>query len=78
MLAKKHAYTHLYFTAEQIAAGVAERGLRPPLNPDWPTDLRVTLDREELGRGSRKTHHFRRDRTSPRGAKSRLRGHTLA
>jgi serine/threonine protein kinase len=44
LLAKKRAYTHLYFTAEQIAAGVAERGLRPPLNPVWPADLRALLE----------------------------------
>jgi hypothetical protein len=37
LLTKKRAYTHLYLTAEQIAAGVAEHGLR------WPFDLRHLL-----------------------------------
>ncbi|KAJ1631981.1 kinase-like domain-containing protein [Pavlovales sp. CCMP2436] len=43
LLSKKRAYTDLYLTGEMLAESVATRGLRPPLPPKWPVELKQLL-----------------------------------
>jgi hypothetical protein len=44
VLSRKRAYHNLYFTADQIAEGVATRGLRPTLPSSWPRELKLLLE----------------------------------
>ncbi|KAJ1627237.1 kinase-like domain-containing protein, partial [Pavlovales sp. CCMP2436] len=43
LLSKKCAYENLFLTGEMLAEGVAIRGLRPPLPPKWPVELKQLL-----------------------------------
>ena len=44
-LSAKRAFTNLYFTAEQIADGMATRGLRPTVPPAWPAPVANLIKR---------------------------------
>ncbi|KAG8470845.1 hypothetical protein KFE25_009266 [Diacronema lutheri] len=43
VLMRKRAYADLYLTADQVAEGVATRGLRPPLPLSWPRQQSTLL-----------------------------------
>ncbi|KAJ1627239.1 kinase-like domain-containing protein [Pavlovales sp. CCMP2436] len=43
LLSKKCAYENLFLTGEMLAEGVTISGLRPPLPPKWPVELKQLL-----------------------------------